>query len=81
MILCNFLHTNLPEVFELGTICEVLIIDSEEEYVLSTDNSNTGCFKVGTTRRMVAMTYGKRCGEVNLSILENLVINLIISSL
>ncbi|CAK9312423.1 unnamed protein product [Citrullus colocynthis] len=29
--------------------------------------------KVGTTRRMVAMAYGKRCGEVNLSILENLI--------
>ncbi|XP_022131840.1 probable thimet oligopeptidase isoform X2 [Momordica charantia] len=29
--------------------------------------------KVGATRRMVATAYGKRCGEVNLSILENLV--------
>ncbi|XP_028772222.1 probable thimet oligopeptidase [Neltuma alba] len=29
--------------------------------------------KVGTTRRMVARAYGKRSGEVNLSLLENLV--------
>ncbi|XP_061974170.1 probable thimet oligopeptidase isoform X1 [Populus nigra] len=29
--------------------------------------------QVGTTRRMVAAAYGKRCGEVNLSVLENLV--------
>ncbi|XP_015572284.1 probable thimet oligopeptidase isoform X2 [Ricinus communis] len=29
--------------------------------------------KVGTTRRTIAMAYGKRCGEVNLSILERLV--------
>ncbi|KAE9604808.1 putative neurolysin [Lupinus albus] len=29
--------------------------------------------KVGTTRRMVSGAYGSRCGEVNLSILENLV--------
>ncbi|KAJ6890258.1 thimet oligopeptidase isoform X1 [Populus alba x Populus x berolinensis] len=29
--------------------------------------------KVGTTRRMVAAAYGKRCGEVNLSVLESLV--------
>lgn len=28
--------------------------------------------KVGTTRRMVAVAYGKKCGEVNLSVLENL---------
>lgn len=30
--------------------------------------------KVGKTRKMVAVEYGKRCGEVNLSILEDLVI-------
>lgn len=29
--------------------------------------------QVGTTRRMVAAAYGKRCGEVNLSVLESLV--------
>ncbi|GKV14682.1 hypothetical protein SLEP1_g25514 [Rubroshorea leprosula] len=29
--------------------------------------------KVGKTRRLVAVAYGKRCGEVNLSILEDLV--------
>ncbi|XP_054786982.1 probable thimet oligopeptidase [Prosopis cineraria] len=29
--------------------------------------------RVGTTRQMVARAYGKRCGEVNLSLLENLV--------
>ncbi|KAK7280908.1 hypothetical protein RIF29_08476 [Crotalaria pallida] len=29
--------------------------------------------KVGTTRRIVSGAYGNRCGEVNLSILENLV--------
>ncbi|KAG8641669.1 probable thimet oligopeptidase isoform X2 [Manihot esculenta] len=29
--------------------------------------------KVGTTRRIVATTYGKRCGDVNLSVLERLV--------
>jgi thimet oligopeptidase len=29
--------------------------------------------KVGTTRRMVAAAYGKRCGEVNLYVLESLV--------
>ncbi|KAM3706119.1 hypothetical protein ACJW30_03G131000 [Castanea mollissima] len=29
--------------------------------------------KVGRTRRMVAVAYGKRCGDVNLSVLENLV--------
>ncbi|XP_015894417.2 probable thimet oligopeptidase [Ziziphus jujuba] len=29
--------------------------------------------KVGATRRMVAVAYGKRCGEVNLSLLEDLV--------
>ncbi|XP_041015935.1 probable thimet oligopeptidase [Juglans microcarpa x Juglans regia] len=29
--------------------------------------------QVGTTRKMVAVAYGKRCGEVNLAILENLV--------
>ncbi|KAL1336485.1 hypothetical protein HN51_030841 [Arachis hypogaea] len=29
--------------------------------------------KVGTTRRMVSRAYGNRCGEANLSILENLV--------
>uniref|UniRef100_A0A2N9FSA7 Peptidase M3A/M3B catalytic domain-containing protein n=1 Tax=Fagus sylvatica TaxID=28930 RepID=A0A2N9FSA7_FAGSY len=29
--------------------------------------------KVGMTRRTVAVAYGKRCGEVNLSVLENLV--------
>lgn len=28
---------------------------------------------MGTTRRMVAVAYGKRCGEVNLSVLEDLV--------
>ena len=30
--------------------------------------------KVGTTRRMVSGAYGNRCGGINLSILENLVI-------
>ncbi|GMN49143.1 hypothetical protein TIFTF001_018304 [Ficus carica] len=29
--------------------------------------------KVGKTRKMVAVAYGKRCGEVNLSVLEDLV--------
>ncbi|XVF02672.1 hypothetical protein REPUB_Repub04eG0194500 [Reevesia pubescens] len=29
--------------------------------------------KIGKTRRLVAMTYGKRCAKVNLSILEDLV--------
>ncbi|KAJ8758908.1 hypothetical protein K2173_002687 [Erythroxylum novogranatense] len=29
--------------------------------------------KVGTTRKMVAREYGKRCGEVNLSVLDSLV--------
>ncbi|KAB1207779.1 putative thimet oligopeptidase [Morella rubra] len=29
--------------------------------------------KVGTTRKMVAVAYGKRCGKVNLSTVENLV--------
>ncbi|KAK1577521.1 hypothetical protein Q3G72_022495 [Acer saccharum] len=29
--------------------------------------------KVGTTRRLVAVAYGKRCGELNLSVLESLV--------
>lgn len=30
--------------------------------------------KVGTTRRMVSRAHGNRCGQANLSILENLVI-------
>lgn len=29
--------------------------------------------KIGNTRRLVAMTFGKRCAKVNLSVLENLV--------
>ncbi|KAF5442942.1 hypothetical protein F2P56_035547 [Juglans regia] len=29
--------------------------------------------QVGTTRKMVAVAYGKRCGEVNVAVLENLV--------
>ncbi|KAI3933466.1 hypothetical protein MKX01_022045 [Papaver californicum] len=29
--------------------------------------------KVGSTRKMVAIAYGRRCGETNLSLLENLV--------
>ncbi|KAJ4837321.1 hypothetical protein Tsubulata_048511 [Turnera subulata] len=29
--------------------------------------------KVGATRRMIAAAYGKRCGEINLSLLESLV--------
>lgn len=40
---------------------------------MSLKNSFGAFLKVGTTRRMVAVAYGKRCGEVNLSILEDLV--------
>ncbi|KDP26747.1 hypothetical protein JCGZ_17905 [Jatropha curcas] len=59
------------------------------EYLKSLDNNENGKYKVtmkshhvvallelckvGTTRRIVATTYGKRCGEVNLSVLERLV--------
>ncbi|XP_065873653.1 probable thimet oligopeptidase [Euphorbia lathyris] len=59
------------------------------EYVKSLDKAENGKYKVrmkshhvlpllefckvGTTRRTVVMAYGKRCGEVNLSVLERLV--------
>lgn len=31
------------------------------------------CIKVGKTRKMIAVAYGKRCGDANLSVLEDLV--------
>lgn len=31
------------------------------------------CIKVGETRKMIAVAYGKRSGDVNLSVLEDLV--------
>ncbi|XP_057949474.1 probable thimet oligopeptidase isoform X2 [Malania oleifera] len=59
------------------------------EFLKSLDKADNGKFKValrsqhvspvlehckiGMTRRMVAVAYGKRCGEVNLSLLERLV--------
>ncbi|XP_034914542.1 probable thimet oligopeptidase isoform X2 [Populus alba] len=68
---------------------EAELVGLPTEYLKSLDKAGNGKYKitlrshnvlallelcqVGTTRRMVAAAYGKRCGEVNLSVLESLV--------
>ncbi|GAV80368.1 Peptidase_M3 domain-containing protein [Cephalotus follicularis] len=68
---------------------ETELVGLPPEFLKSLDKAENGKFKVtlknhhvapvlelckvGTTRRTVAVAYGKRCGEVNFCVLENLV--------
>ncbi|CAK7332393.1 unnamed protein product [Dovyalis caffra] len=68
---------------------ETELVGLPPEYLKSLEKAGNGYYKiplrshnvlallelcqVGTTRRMVAAAYGKRCGEANLSVLESLV--------
>lgn len=42
-------------------------------YIYIVNDINFEHVKVGRTRKMVAVAYGRRCGEDNLSVLKNLV--------
>ncbi|CAL2230921.1 unnamed protein product [Prunus armeniaca] len=80
---------NLTEDSTFLLFAETELAGLPPEFLKSLDKVTDGKFKVtlkshhvgavlelcevGTTRRMVAVAYGKRCGEVNLSILEDLV--------
>ncbi|XP_034201270.1 probable thimet oligopeptidase isoform X2 [Prunus dulcis] len=80
---------NLTEDSTFLLFTETELAGLPPEFLKSLDKVTDGKFKVtlkshhvgavlelcevGTTRRMVAVAYGKRCGEVNLSILEDLV--------
>ncbi|KAL5760081.1 hypothetical protein ACOSP7_018582 [Xanthoceras sorbifolium] len=80
-------NLNDDSTFLLFTEAELLGLPSQ--LLESLDKSESGKFKVtlkshlianvlelckvGTTRRLVAVAYGKMCGELNLSVLESLV--------
>ncbi|XP_050206884.1 probable thimet oligopeptidase isoform X2 [Mercurialis annua] len=80
---------NLNDDSTFVLFSETELVGLPPEYLKSLDKAEDGKFKVtmkshhvqallelckvGTTRKIVATAYGKRCGEVNLSVLERLV--------
>jgi hypothetical protein len=53
--------------------CSCFLFVWEWDCIYLVNNINFELVKVGRTRKMVAVAYGRRCGEANLSVLKNLV--------